>query len=158
MTAEPRTEIGSTAGLDLSAKSADGIWKQVLDQLGDMTADFASYYERVAIAAPDSLVVYFREGYTLQKESCEQPDRKAQLEKMMARVVGRPIRIDMAVIPETRQPSPAPAPSLFQLMREKESHPFVRQAVELFDAEVIKVDVPRGSRANGSQRDAARRG
>ncbi len=38
---------------------------------------------------------------------------------------------------------------MFQLMREKESHPFVRQAVELFDAEVIKVDVPRNPRADG---------
>ncbi len=65
------------------------IWKQVLEQLGDMTADFASYYDHVAISAPDSLVVHFREGYTLQKESCEQPDRKAQLEQTMARIVGR---------------------------------------------------------------------
>ena len=143
---------------DLTADSADGVWKQVLEQLGDMTADFASYYDRVAISAPNSLVVYFREGYTLQKESCEQPDRKAQLEKMMARIVGHPVRIDMAVIPETKQSIPTPAPSLFQLMREKESHPFVRQAVEIFEAEVVKVDVPRPARSSGPEEGAARRG
>jgi hypothetical protein len=34
---------------------------------------------------------------------------------------------------------------MFQLMREKESHPWVRQAVELFGAEVIRVDVPRSA-------------
>ena len=42
---------------------------------------------------------------------------------------------------------------MFQLMREKESHPLVRQAVELFDAEVIRVDLPR---ATGSEAPAGR--
>ncbi len=70
-----------------------------------MTADFASYYDHVAISAPDSLVVHFREGYTLQKESCERPDRKAQLEQTMARIVGHPVRIDIAVMPEAQQAS-----------------------------------------------------
>ncbi|MHB8970628.1 MAG: DNA polymerase III subunit gamma/tau [Pirellulaceae bacterium] len=124
-------------------ESVDEVWKQVLEELGDMTADFASYYDHLAISAPDSLVVHFREGYTLQKESCERPDRKAQLEQAMARALGRPVRIDMAVMPDAKQASIAPAPTMFQLMREKEAHPWVRQAVELFGAEVIRVDVPR---------------
>ena len=110
-----------------------------------MTADFASYYDHVAISAPDSLVVHFGKGYTLQKESCERPDRKAQLEQTMARIVGHPVRIEIVVIPEAQQASIVPAPSMFQLMREKETHPLVRQAVELFDAEVIRVDLPRSS-------------
>jgi hypothetical protein len=130
--------------LNLTKQNADGVWKQVCDGIGDMTSDFASYYDHVAISAPDSLVVHFRERYTLQKEACEQPERKAQLEQTMARIVGRRIRIDLAIIPEPKKQQPAPAaPSIFQLMREKEGHPFVRQAVELFDAEVTKVDVQR---------------
>jgi hypothetical protein len=133
------------SGVPLTHESAEPIWKQVLEELGDMTADFASYYDHVAISAPDSLVVHFPEAYTLQKESCEQPDRKAQLERAMARIVGRPIRISIAMIPNAKQSSTAPAPTMFQLMREKESHPWVRQAVELFGAEVIRVDVPRTS-------------
>ena len=36
-----------------------------------------------------------------------------------------------------------------QLMREKEGHPFVREAVDLFDAEVTKVDVQRPPRNGG---------
>jgi DNA polymerase-3 subunit gamma/tau len=132
---------------ELNDESAEGLWKQVLEQLGDMTADFASHYDHVAISAPDSLVVHFREGYTLHKEACEQPDRKAQLEKTMARLVGRQVRIDMAVVAEPNRPAPPPARSLFQLKREKEADPFVRQAVELFDAQVTKVDVPRSARS-----------
>ncbi len=145
------TDPGSPARVDaeshtvLTAESADRVWKQVLQELGDMTADLASYYDHVAISAPDSLVVHFRKGYTLQKESCERPDRKAQLEHALARIVGRRVRIDIVTMPEQGPAAVVPAPTLFQLMREKESHPLVRQAVELFDAEVIRVDLPRST-------------
>ena len=145
----------ASAKRPLTAASADQIWKQALDELGDMTADFASYYDHVAISAPHSLVVHFREGYTLQKESCARPDRKAQLEQAVAQIVGHPVRIDLAVIPETQPQAAAPAPSMFQLMREKEAHPLVRQAVELFDAEVIRVDVPRAARSEQTSADAS---
>jgi DNA polymerase-3 subunit gamma/tau len=150
---EAQNELSAPeGGQRLTPESAESIWKQVLEQLGDMTADFASHFDHLAIPAPDSLVVHFRERYTLHKKSCEQPERKAQLEDAMARIVGRKVRIDMVVIPEpeSKQTEP-PAPSLFQRMREKESHPFVRQAVELFEAEVVKVDVPRPTRRSGDR-------
>jgi DNA polymerase III subunit gamma/tau len=124
----------------LTAESADQIWKQVLSEMGDMTADFASYYDHLAISAPDSLVVHFREEYTLQKESCDSPQRKAQLEQAMSRKLGRHVRIDLAVMSEGKSQPAQPPVSMRQLMREKESHPLVRQAIQLFDAEVIRID------------------
>lgn len=140
----PAVPVSPPTAIPLTRDSVDRIWKQVLEELGDMTADFAGCYDHIAISAPDSLVVHFREAYTLHKESCDQPDRKAQLERGLARLVGRPVRIQLAVIPDARNPvSTAPAPTMFQLKREKESNPFVRQALDLFDAEVIRVDLPR---------------
>ena len=76
-----------------------------------MTADFAACYDHLAISAPDSLVVHFREEYTLHKESCEQPERKAQLEQVLARLVGRPVRIRLggdARRAANRQAAPPP--------------------------------------------------
>jgi DNA polymerase-3 subunit gamma/tau len=129
-----------TAGL--TPETAETIWKQVLSKLGDMTADMAGYYDHVAIPAPDRLVVKFREGYTLQKESCETPDRKAALEKAMSRAVGRPVRIDLDVIPDAKPAvTKTPTVSRMQLVREKEKDPLVQQAIEIFDAEVTRVDV-----------------
>jgi hypothetical protein len=55
------------------------------------------------------------------------------------------VRIDIVAMQEDGPASIVPAPTMFQMMREKESHPLVRQAVELFDAEVIRVDLPRAS-------------
>ena len=139
------TEPPSSSGqLRLTPETAESLWKQVLEQLGDMTADFAAFYDHVAPVSPDSLVVRFRQRYTLQKEKCEHPDRKAQLEQAMARIVGRRIRIDMAIIPDVEEDqSASPVPSILRLTREKENDPFVRQAVELFEAEVTRVQAPR---------------
>lgn len=140
----------SPSAEQLTAEAADGIWKQALEKIEDMTADFASYYDHVATSAPDSLVVHFRERYTLQKESCERPDRKARLERAVAEIVGRPVKIDMAVIPDPEpEKTQNTAPSILQVTREKENDPFVRHAIELFDAEVVKVHVPRNARSVG---------
>jgi hypothetical protein len=79
----------------------------------------------------------------LQKEACEQPDRKHKLEAALARVAGRPIRLQVALLPAEEQSPVEHRPrgqSLRQLMREKEADPWVRQAIELFDAEVTRVE------------------
>ncbi|MFW6171274.1 MAG: DNA polymerase III subunit gamma/tau [Planctomycetota bacterium] len=148
---QPRHEPASPAAAQqLTAETADGIWRQVLEKLGDMTADFASHYDHVTTTTPDSLVVHFRQRYTFQKESCEQTERKAQLERTLAHIVGRPVRLEMAVVPDPEaEQARGPGPSMLQLTREKENDPFVRQAVELFDAEVVKVHVPRNFRSRG---------
>ncbi len=60
----------------------------------------------------------------------------------MSRAVGRPVRIDLDIIPETNPAiTKAPPVSRMQLVREKEKDPLVQQAIELFDAEVTRVDV-----------------
>lgn len=133
----------------LTAEWAEEVWKQVLAELGDMTADFAGFYDHLAISAPNSLVVHFREEYTLQKESCDSPSRKAQLEQAMADKLGRRVRIDLAVIPQARAAPAQPVTSTLQRMRATENHPLVRQAMELFDAEVIRVDPQRSASADG---------
>jgi DNA polymerase-3 subunit gamma/tau len=138
---QPDEPIMPVSPGELTPETAEAVWKQVLSELVDMTADMAGYYDHVAIPAPDRLVVRFREGYTLQKESCESPDRKATLEEAMSHAVGRPVRIDLDIIPET-QPAVTKAPTVsrMQLVREKEQDPLVQQAIELFDAEVTRVD------------------
>ena len=139
----PQTDASTGVGPGLPVAAA---WKHAIAELGDMTADMASYFDHVSAATPDRLVVHFPARYTLQKESCEQPERKRTLEEALTRAVGRPVRIDLVLMPEATEQKAAPAPtkSLLQLLREKEGDPWVRQAMDLFDAEVTRVDPPRG--------------
>ncbi len=61
----------------------------------------------------------------------------------MSRAVGRPVRIDLDIIPDSHvAAAKTPALSRMQLVREKEKDPLVQRAIELFDAEVTRVDVP----------------
>ncbi len=128
----------------LTAANANVTWKQVLDNMGNMTSDFASYCDSVTMSAPDCMAVKFCARYTLQKQSCETPDRKSQLEQAISEHVGRPIRVSFEIIPDAApSQKKQAAKSRLQMMREKEDHSMVKQAVELFGAEVTRVEMPR---------------
>jgi hypothetical protein len=107
-----------------------------------MTADHGARYERVAISAPNRLVVSFRAGYTLDKERCERPDRKLRIEEAIGQVTGKTIRVDFEILADSSSQNAVPKPvvSKRQRMRQKESEPLVRQAIELFEAEVTDLE------------------
>ena len=129
----------------LDASSAESVWKQALKQIEDMTADYGAFYDRVAISAPNHLVVYFKEGYTLQKESLERPERRATVERALALVTGKTVHVQFEVVPdeESDQDKSKPVGSLRQLRRDIETNSMVHAAIELFDAEIDRVDRPR---------------
>jgi hypothetical protein len=91
------------------------------------------------------MVVSFKAGYTLQKESLERPERRATVERALAQVVGGPVQVQFEVIPgeETITKKASTVSSLRQLRRDIEKHPMVHAAIELFDAEIDRVDRPR---------------
>jgi DNA polymerase-3 subunit gamma/tau len=128
----------------LSADSAASVWKQALKIFEDMTADHGSRYERVAIIGPNQLAVYFSERYTLDKERCERPERKARIEEALLRVTGQRIRVTFETTRESSPQKPRkPVVSRRQRMREKEQNPLVRKALELFEGEITDLDEPR---------------
>ena len=126
----------------LTEDSAEQIWRQALQSLGDVTADLGTCYERVAISAPNRLVVSFKAGYTLQKESCERPERKSRLESTLSEIMGQTMRIDLELLSDDKETKPAVATvkSRTQQVQEAQKQPFVRQALELFEAEILRVD------------------
>ena len=126
----------------MNSDSADSIWQQTLAMLGDVTADLAKCYDSVAISAPNRLAVRFKASYTLQKESCERPERKSRLEAILSEITGQVMKIDLELLAEDKQAT-ATAPvvkSRQQQIRDAQQQPFVRQAVELFEAEILRID------------------
>ena len=141
---EPPPSAESIAPLDDHAAVA--AWKQTLGELGDMTADFASKAENVAISAPNRLVVRFRKAYTSAIQFCERPESRQKLEQTLSRITGRNIRIDIAVLPDAPEPPPgtevAPARRPMnrrQREQEVQRHPLIRKAAELFDTEIVTI-------------------
>jgi DNA polymerase-3 subunit gamma/tau len=140
------SDSASVPSAPLTEDSAEQRWQETLTEIGGMTAEIAGSYTRVAISAPNQLVVQLKAAYN--KEWCDRPDVKRKIEEVMSRLTGRDLRIDFATLQEA-QPTPPEArstkPSRLQRMRELEQHPLVQEAMELFDAEVIRVEERRDS-------------
>jgi hypothetical protein len=95
----------------------------------------------LAVLQPNQLVVHLKAAYN--KEYCERPDVKRELEQTLSRRAGRTVRIAFAVAaePELQRSEKRPRPaSGQQRRRELEQHPLVQEARRLFDAEVLRVD------------------
>ncbi|MAV35415.1 MAG: hypothetical protein CMJ59_08140 [Planctomycetaceae bacterium] len=137
--------------IDVHSGNVDEIWQQVLGQLEDLTSDFARFYDRVSISAPNRLVVSFQAGYSFKKESCERADRKSKIETTLSKIVGRPMLVDLAVLPEEVRDSAnrQPKKTRRQRMRETESNPLVSRALEVFEAEVQRIEEPANKDASG---------
>ena len=139
---EPEATPEKLPSMVLTNDSAEQIWRQTLQSLGDVTAELGTCYERVAISAPNRLVVSFKAGYTLQKESCERPERKSRLESALSEITGQTMRLDLELLSDDKETKPA-APTVksrTQQIQEAQQQPFVRQALELFEAEILRVD------------------
>ncbi|MFT7638911.1 MAG: DNA polymerase-3 subunit gamma/tau [Pirellulaceae bacterium] len=128
-------------GKGITSENIESVWKQALTELGDIAADAAGRATSVAISAPNQLVVTFSAEY--HKDTCER--HRTRLEQALASVVGQVVRMQLQVKAAQKVPKLAPSNSVSRrkLQRDKEQDPFVQQAIELFEGEVIKVDMPR---------------
>ena len=131
--------------VSVTPETISGIWSQVLQQLSDMTSANAEMSERVAICAPNRLVVSFRPKYTSCKSFCERPEQAARLEKALLEATGTPLKLEFALLedaPEERPPAEArpAAVSPRERLVEKANHPFVKRAAELFNAHPVRVE------------------
>jgi DNA polymerase-3 subunit gamma/tau len=129
--------------IPLSSTDVPHLWQQTLARLQGMAADYASQSDHVAISAPNLLVVTFAKKYNLAKAFCEQPDQLEKIERALAEVAGRRLRISFVLGQEAGSHEATPAPRPMQprdRVREKAKHPMVSRAIELFDARPVRVD------------------
>ncbi len=122
------------------------IWQQTLDALADITADMCRFASKVATSGPNRLAVSFPGEYISQKEFCERQTNRSRIEQALQSVSGAPLRVDFDLLPVTTKPVERVAPtSKRQLLKDRERHPLVQQAMEVFQAEMV--DVVEGRRS-----------
>ena len=146
-TEEPPTgdHVAEESVAILNESSLPDIWQQVLSELGDMTADYLRAAESVAISAPNQLVVRFPAGYTHPKESCERPERREKIEKLLANITGTRVKIQCELMLASQDDAAPRAPrTAREKMREAEHVPLVREAMDVFDADIVRVESERG--------------
>ena len=140
----------------LTAELLPLLWKQALAAIEDMTRDFAAKAESIAISGPNRIVVRHRKAYN--KEQCEKPERKARLEQALSQAAGAEIRLEFELLPDLPAANGAglaPVPSAAQSRQRRnkvaERNLLVRQAIEMFDGEIVNVVEPiRAEETEGS--------
>jgi hypothetical protein len=128
----------------LGAENPAEIWIRAIAGMTGMMADSARQFERVAISAPNRLVVSFRPRYTFARSYCAQ--NAARFEQALAELTGQTIRVEFALLEETPEAATPAEPvrvvTPHQRLMEVSEHPMIRRAGELFGAQPVRVDDP----------------
>ncbi|MEX0977492.1 MAG: hypothetical protein WDZ48_01485, partial [Pirellulales bacterium] len=132
-----------TDSIELTADTVDAVWQHALGRLTGLLAENASKCDSLALPRAGRLAATFRAKYASCKAFCERGDQLAGLRRALAEVVGAPVEVEFAVVPD--EPSAAeprrPVPQR-QRMAEKAEHPLIRRATELFDAHLVRIEEP----------------
>lgn len=144
---EAPTEIASpdTDTRTAPAMSLEQAWQAALTDVSGLKAELAGDYASLAAPSPKRLVIALKAAYN--KEYCDRPEVKRELEQTLSKRLGRAIQIEFIVAAEPDRPCPdkrTAAVSRQQRLRDLQQDPLMREAVRLFDVEVIRVEDPHG--------------
>ncbi len=136
----PLETAEETSG-ELSQSNIQSVWDKLLEQMGDMTADMASDYERLELKKPHHLVVTLPDS--VSQDLCSKPERKQKFELVMQELTGSKFRVDFATSDRAnREHVPAPKLTRVQQIRKLQQEDFVKQTMSLFDAEITGYHEP----------------
>jgi DNA polymerase-3 subunit gamma/tau len=155
---EPPSAAGSTptqsatagpvaSSAPLSESSVTSLWQRAADEVEPMTATLARSVQSVALKDANKLRVVFPADSKVTMRRIDLPEHKTALLAALARLSGRDLQLEFAAAPAPaaadKPPPRKPGKDRIQRMREIEGNPIVQACVELFDAEIVKVDQPR---------------
>lgn len=144
----PQQHDDEPAQVYTPSSDASEIWQIVLSSVPEMLAEFASKAVQTAISAPDRLVVRFPKAYTQAREYCDRPEKRRELERAIDQAAGRKMLLELELVafggPSGVAPTAPPQPKVTRRQRlvDVQKKPIVRQAIELFGAELISVTDP----------------
>lgn len=145
---QPSEPQPSGPAIALTPKNGVEIWNLALGRLTGMVAEQAKQFDSIAIPAPDRLVIRFKPGYAIFKNTCERPEQVARFEQALLAVTGQRIRVEFGLsADEPGDPSPAETAaartvSPHQRRLEMMQNPLVHRATELFGAQIVEVVDP----------------
>ena len=107
--------------------------------------EYVDVAEQLAIDDQQRLVVVFPAKYTSSRTFCERPERRQQIEKAVAQLVGRHVQV-VFQLGEDASPQSLDATrsrsgvSPWERLQQAARHPLIRRAAELFDARPTRIE------------------
>lgn len=149
---EPSSVSAAAGPLVLTEENYPQVWPEIAARLGGTLATAMEKAERVAILAPNTLVVCFGADYNAWRQRCEDPVAVSKIEGALRQLTGKPWQFRVESSGESAPAESAAgneaAASKFRRVREEATRePLVKRAMELFDAQVTHTDPGFGSSA-----------
>jgi DNA polymerase-3 subunit gamma/tau len=132
--------------VSVTTENAVRVWNQVLEEssdlVGELATDFARSYRSLAVSGGNQLVVTLASAYN--KDECERASRKPQFERVLSEIAGQSMKIQFRVDQkQAAARNSLPAKNKRQIFRDAEQHPMIAEAISIFDAEIVEVQLPR---------------
>ncbi len=135
-----------TQAVHLGPGQAQAVWSSVLNDFHDLLSGRAAACEGVSFQAPNRFVVAFGKRNKFHKDFCERPEQAARLQQALSAAVGAALKLEFTLVddpPGTEKPTGPRGPSQqekHEKLREKTQLPFVRKALEIFDARPLRLE------------------
>jgi hypothetical protein len=142
--ARPSAAVEAPArAVSLSPAEVQNLWGNVLEGIQDMLADRAAIAEGASFQPPNKVVVAFAKRNRIHKDFCERPEQLGRLTQALSEAAGAALKLEFTLVDDPAEPTQKAAPrgaAKQEKLREKVQQPFVRKAIELFDARPVEVD------------------
>lgn len=123
---------------------AQRVWQETLGDLESMTEAFARMVTQVVAVGTQQLRLQFPANGNLAMKRCELPEHRDAIVQAVSQRAGRAITLDYylaeAVVAPKKAETTVNKPSRIQRMREIEANELVRSCIELFNAEIVRID------------------
>ncbi len=123
------------------------MWQAALQRMDEMTAGLAEQFSKIQLIEEGRVRLLFPSDLKLTKSRCEKPEQKNKMEEAISYVAARRVLIELgfdakASVKPVAKPA-STAGERRQRQRELQTHPWVQKCMEIFGAEVVRVDEPR---------------
>ena len=156
-TPEPEVKAGDVAEaaskIRFAPENSAEIWALVLPEINDMLKSHVKSVSTTAISAPNKLELTLPPKYHFGKTYLEKPEAQSRLQKIIARLTGVEPRITVVLgeVEATDQKVASAGPSGRQPQRvfKPEDDELVCSVVEVFDAQVVRINEMSGGVGDG---------
>jgi DNA polymerase III subunit gamma/tau len=135
----------------LSSENIPSIWPQVIELTGPMLGNELKKAGTPAISGPNALVIEFSRQYNQALEYCSDPARILRIQNALGKITGQSwvVRVASKVVTnpeELVEETPAVVEPVVSKPKVNpkdaaEKEPLVQRALEIFNAQIVRVDV-----------------
>lgn len=122
------------------------LWKSCIGHLESMTESLARAVQRVECVGPGQVRLVFPAKSKLAMSRCDSPGHRDAIVKTLTALAGQNVSLEFFAEAGPSEPVLVPKASgvtRMHRMRELENHVLVKSCIELFEAEIVKIDHPR---------------